>query len=123
RLLQRAGAGRVLVSGKEPFRLQMIPGVEIVPSPEKLVDIAILAVSSTEAVATSLTALRPRGRLVIFSSIKAPMPLDLFTLHLSELEIVGACNDENKLDESLECLADPAMALEEIITHQIPFED
>lgn len=123
RLLNRAGAARVLVSGREPFRLRMMPGVEIVDTvPEKSVDVAILAVSAAEAVDDCLQALRPRGRLVIFSAVKEPVLLDLFKIHVLELEVVGACNDENKIDESLQCLTGHELALENIITHHIPFD-
>ncbi len=123
RLAVRAGAERVLVSGKEPFRLAMIPGVEVVDAaPEKTVDIAILAVSAPEAVATCMAALRKRGRLVVFSLLEKPVPLDLFDLHISELEVVGCCNDEDQLDRSLACLQDPALDLGQLITHQVPFE-
>ena len=50
------------------------------------------------------------------------MSLDLFSIHLRELEIVGSCNDEGRLDDAVACLADPTLALHEIITHQLPFE-
>ncbi len=124
RLAGRAGASQVLVVGKEPFRLQQIRGAEVSQeAPVKTMDVAILAVSSPEAVASSLAALRPRGRLVIFSALPDPVPMDLFSLHLAELEVVGACNDEDRLDEALECLSDPTLALEELITHTIPFQD
>lgn len=124
RLAVRAGAARVLVAGKEPFRLGKIPGVEIVDSnPVASVDVAILAVSAAEAFATCMKALRKRGRLVIFSLLQDPLPVDLFDLHISELEIVGCCNDEDKIDESLTCLQDPALNLSELITHEIAFED
>ncbi len=123
RLALRAGAARVLVAGKEPFRLGMIPGVEIVDyNLVESVDIAILAVSSADALLTCLGSLRKRGRLVVFSLLQEPIPLNLFDLHVSELEIVGCCNDENKIDESLECLQDPKLNLAELITHQIPFD-
>lgn len=124
RLAVRAGAARVLVAGREPFRLGMIPGVEIVDAPPKAeVDVAILAVSSEEALTTCLSSLRKRGRLVIFSLLKDPVPIDLFALHVSELEIVGCCNDENRMDEALECLKDPTLGLSDLVTHQIPFEN
>ncbi|CAL1517759.1 alcohol dehydrogenase catalytic domain-containing protein [Chitinophaga sp. MM2321] len=124
RLAKRAGADRVFVTGREPFRMQMIPGVEIPASdPVRTVDVAILAVSAPDALQTCLAALRPRGRLVVFSAIKDPVPLDLFSLHIRELEIVGACNDEERMEESLQCLGDPALNLAEIITHHIPFEN
>ncbi|HRP56885.1 alcohol dehydrogenase catalytic domain-containing protein [Agriterribacter sp.] len=123
RLAQRAGAARVLVSGREHFRLQMIPGVEIVDTvKERSVDVAILAVSAASAVETCLQALRPRGRLVVFSTVQEPVALNLFNIHVSELEVVGACNDENKIDESLQCLTEESLALEDIITHHIPFD-
>jgi len=124
RLAVRAGAGRVLVSGREPFRLQRIPGAEIIETIiPRSVDVSILAVSAPPAVQDCLKALRPRGRLVIFSAVFDPMPIDLFSLHLSELEIVGSCNDEDRVDEALECLSDPELALQGIITHYIPFSN
>ncbi|RZK47027.1 MAG: hypothetical protein EOO94_01565 [Pedobacter sp.] len=80
RLAVRAGAGEVIVSGREPFRLSMIPGVTIpIELPWKSVDVAILAVSSAEAARACISALRPRGRMVIFSGIKEPVAVDLFT--------------------------------------------
>ena len=123
RLAVRAGAHRVIVAGREPFRLGLIPGVETArAAPEESVDVAILAVSSAEAVATSLAALRPRGRLVVFSALPNDVPIDMLSVHLRELEIVGSCNDEERLDEAIRCLDDPSLALHELITHRIPFE-
>ncbi|MGH8017868.1 MAG: hypothetical protein ACREIA_06180 [Opitutaceae bacterium] len=40
---------------------------------------------------------------------------------MRELEIVGSCNDEERLDDALACLADPALALHELVTHTLPF--
>jgi threonine dehydrogenase-like Zn-dependent dehydrogenase len=40
---------------------------------------------------------------------------------MNELEIVGSCNDEDRLDAAMECLGDPSLAIHEIITHRIPF--
>jgi 2-desacetyl-2-hydroxyethyl bacteriochlorophyllide A dehydrogenase len=122
RLLVQAGARRVVVAGREPFRLGRIPGVETVKSaPKASVDIAILAVSSAEAAVACLAALRPRGRLVVFSALPESTALDLVSLHLRELEIVGACNDEERLDDALRRLSDPELALHEIVTHALPF--
>jgi 2-desacetyl-2-hydroxyethyl bacteriochlorophyllide A dehydrogenase len=124
RLAINAGAAQVMVAGREPFRLGMIPGAEIVNNvPERSADVAILAVSAPDAVATCMTSLRKRGRMVVFSLLEEPVPINLFDLHIAELEIVGCCNDENRIDESLQCLANPALNLSEIITHQIPIEN
>ena len=124
RLAMKAGAAKVLVAGKHPFRLSMIPGVEILTSiPENFVDVAFLAVSSAEAVNSCMRALKKRGKLIVFSLVEQPVAIDLFRLHISEMEIIGCCNDEFKIDESLKCLSDPELNLSEIITHQIPFEN
>lgn len=124
RLAKSAGAGRVLVHGRSAFRLQMIPGAEITNAvPDSCVDVAILAVGSTDAVNTCMRALRPRGRMIVFSSVHQPVALDLFSIHVRELEIAGACNDENKIDDSLQCLSDKSLALENIVTHQIAFSN
>lgn len=124
RLAKRAGADRVMVSGRTSFRLQMIPGVEIATQiNDRSADVAILAVGSAEAVSSCMKALRPRGRLVVFSAVHLPVFVDLFNLHILELEIAGACNDENQIDNSLQCLEDRSLALENIVTHQVPFND
>lgn len=124
RLAVKAGAAKVMVTGKTPFRLSMIPGVEIVDKvPKHSVDVSILAVSAEQAVKTCMDALRKRGKMVVFSLLENPVAIDLFNLHISELEIIGCCNDEFKIDESLACLKDPELNLSEIITHQVPFEN
>lgn len=123
RLAQKQGAGRVMVYGRTLFRLGMIPGAEILDTvPERSVDVAILAVGNAEAAASCIKALRPRGRMVVFSAAHQPVLVDLFSVHVLELEIAGACNDEDKIDEALACLGDRSLALENIVTHQLPFD-
>jgi len=124
RLAQKQGAGRVMVYGRTPFRLGMIPGAEIPDTvPERSVDVAILAVGNAEAAENCIKALRPRGRMVVFSAAHQPVLVDLFSVHVLELEIAGACNDEDKIEEALACLGDRALSLENIITHQLPFDN
>lgn len=124
RLAHRAGA-EVLAAGRSPFRLGRIAAAGIATTtgtpPAAAFEAAILAVSSPEATLDCFRALRPRGRLVIFSSVQPPPALDLFSLHVRELEVVGACNDEDRLDESLACLSDPALGLPSLVTHELPF--
>jgi len=122
RLAVGQGARRVMVAGREPFRLGRIPGVITLKSaPKASADVSILAVSSAQAAVSCMEALRPRGRLVVFSALPEAVALDLTSLHLRELEIVGACNDEERLDDALRCLSDPELALHEIVTHALPF--
>lgn len=123
RLTVKAGASKVMVLGRHPFRLSMIPGVEIVSGIEdNSVDVAFMAVSSAEAISTCMSSLRKRGRLIVFSLVEEPVPIDLFKLHISEIELIGCCNDAFKIDESLACLSDPGLNFSDIITHQVSFE-
>ncbi|MBX3258021.1 MAG: alcohol dehydrogenase catalytic domain-containing protein [Chitinophagaceae bacterium] len=124
RIARKQGAGRVMVYGRTPFRLGMIPGAEILGTvPERSVDVAILAVGSAEAAESCIKALRPRGRMVVFSAAHQPVLVDLFRVHVLELEIAGACNDEDKIEEALTCLSDRTLALENIVTHQLFFDN
>jgi len=81
-------------------------------------DAAILAVDSREALAVGLDVLRAMGRLVIFAPMPGETPVDLFTVLLRELEIVGAVNDRDRMDHAIEALADPALALANLVTHR-----
>lgn len=135
RLAQRERPARLILTGKEPFRLRQLPealGIHAGETPDVAaavraasggegVDAAILAVAEAAALDTCLQSLRPRGCLVVFAGIVEPVPVDLFRLHLKELEIRGACNDEDFLDEALPLLSDPPMALERLVTHRLPF--
>jgi len=85
------------------------------------VDCAILCVAAPEAVDLCVEVLRPRGNLVIFAALSGKTPVDLFSVHLKELNILGANNDENFMDEALRLLSAPDMNLQNIITHEIPF--
>jgi len=126
----------VILVGRHDFRLAQVPGAICLherhtdnmheaihrASGGQGVDAAILAVGTAEAVDLCLQSLHPRGRLAIFSAISQPAPVDLFLVHVKELELLGACNDEEALDEALACLADPHLHLDGIITHRLPFD-
>ncbi len=80
-------------------------------------DAVFLAVGSKRAVAEGLKLLRPKGRLVVFSAIPTETPVDLFAVHLRELEIVGAVRAADPiLDLAVEKLTDRDLALEELRT-------
>lgn len=86
-------------------------------------DAAILAVGTAQAFTECFRCLKPKGRLVVFSGIADATPVDLFWLHIKELEILGACNDQDRLDEAVRMLADPALAIGELITHRLPLTE
>lgn len=84
-------------------------------------DAVILAVGARAAVNAGLHVLKARGRLVMFSAIPHDTPVDLFQVHLKELEIVGACNDLDMLNRAVILLSDSALGLNALITHRFPF--
>jgi len=87
------------------------------------VDCAILCVSSTDAVDLCLEVLRPRGTLVIFAALSGKTPIDLFSVHLKELNIVGSNNDEGYMDDAIRLLGDPELNLKSLITHEMPLTE
>ncbi|MFW6146137.1 MAG: zinc-dependent alcohol dehydrogenase [Planctomycetota bacterium] len=127
------GFGEVVVGGHHDFRLGFATGATTInlarnDGADRLAaaaetmgfDRAVLAVGAASAVATALGHLRPKGRLVVFSAVHEPTPLDLLAVHTRELEIVGACNDEDRLDEAIEFLRVQADPLGRLITHTVP---
>lgn len=85
-------------------------------------DAVFLGVGRAAAVQQGLALLKPKGRLVVFSAIPQPTPVDLFSLHCKELEIVGACNDQDRLDEAVGMLSDASIGLGRLVTHHFPIE-
>lgn len=84
-------------------------------------DAAILGVGTAQAFTECFKCLKPKGRLVVFSAIPGDTAVDLFSLHIKELEILGACNDQDRLDEAVRMLSNPALGISELITHRLPF--
>jgi len=87
------------------------------------VDTAILCVSSTAAVDLCVEMLRSRGTMVIFSALSEKTPVDLFRVHLKELNICGSNNDEDFMDDAIKLLQDPTLGLNKIVTHELPFAE
>lgn len=85
-------------------------------------DAAILAVASPEALDLGLQCLRPRGRLVVFAPFVERVPLNLRRLLMKELEIAGACNDDNLFDRAVASLSEPVLAWGEMVTHRFALE-
>jgi len=136
RLAARLGMEKVVIAGTFDTRLafaQAAAPVNISAVKDRLeamrlansgqnFDAAILAVGSERALRDGLQCLKPRGRMVIFSALPGSTPVDLFSLHIHELEIVGACSDQERFDEAVLLLSDPQLRLEELITHRFTLE-
>jgi threonine dehydrogenase-like Zn-dependent dehydrogenase len=136
RLAASLPLAKCVISGRHDYRLRQAWGAipvnaKTVTDPlarlraeggESGYDAAILAVGSPVALREGLTLLRPKGRMVLFSAISGQTPLDLLKVHLRELEIVGACSDQDRLDEAVQKLGDPALGLQDLVTHTFPLE-
>ena len=103
-------------------RIEDRPAAMRIPTEGQGFDAAILAVGSERALRDGLKCLKPRGRMVVFSALPGPTPVDLFTVHIHELEIVGACSDQDQFDEAVRLLSDQALALGELVTHRFSLD-
>jgi threonine dehydrogenase-like Zn-dependent dehydrogenase len=136
RLALQRNPQRLTWVGRHDFRLSHVPEairinqkqVDDVPSAVAAankglgVDVALMAAGTPTALSLCLDSLRARGRLVFFSAMEKPVLVDLFRLHTQELELIGACNDQDLIDAALEQLSNSALRLDELVTHQLPFE-
>jgi len=60
---------------------------------------------------------------VVFSALPSDTPVDLFWVHLKEIEIVGACNDQERFADAVRMLSNPALGISKIITHRLPLAE
>ena len=128
---------RVILAGHHEFRLRQVPeaiALDTQRTPDvrrtiqeasggRGVDVAILATGSPRALEQAVASLRARGRLVVFSALHGAPSVDWFRLHTQELEILGACNDQDLIGPALDCLANPALRLDTLVTHHLPFAE
>jgi len=66
-------------------------------------------------------ACRSRGTICVFSAIHEKVPVDMFRVHVKELNICGSCNDMDYLDDAINILASSKIA--DVITHEVPFDE
>ena len=137
RLASALGLAKIVVAGHHDFRLSQIGsaiGINTNDVPDVTAalmteaagrgyDAMILAVGSARAVETGLECLVAKGRCVIFSAIPGKTPIDLFRLHVKELEIIGACNDNDMLDRAVAMLSDEPLGLAGLVTHCLSLEE
>ncbi len=138
RLAVCMGLGQAVLAGQIDFRLSYAPdgitpvNVKDQPDPAQTLrqlsggggyDAVIMATGSPAAFQQGFACLKPRARLVLFSAMPGDTPVDLFTVHVKELEIVGSCNDQDRLDEAMRRVADPTLKLGALVTHTFPLED
>ena len=126
---------QVILTGRHDYRLSQATGAHTINEKQVAdinreimditggegVDSAILCVSNAAALDTAVEVLRSRGTLSVFSAIPGKTSINMFRVHVKELTIAGSCNDDNFMDEAMNLLADPTLAIGSIITHEFPF--
>jgi 2-desacetyl-2-hydroxyethyl bacteriochlorophyllide A dehydrogenase len=134
RLVRRVGADAIM-TGRHAYRMQRATGARTVgvdetadPLAEVLrltdgrgVDAAILAVDSQAALDLCVASLRPRGRLAVFAIMPDRPRIDMLRILVKELELVGACNDQDLLDEALDLIVGDELQLGQLVSHRIRF--
>ena len=137
RLASAFGLTKTVIVGRHDFRLSFAgKAIKInakkAPDPLKAIrdsadglgfDAAILGAGNRQAFSECLQCLKPKGRLVVFSAIPGETPVDLYSVHIKELVILGACNDQNRFDEAVNMLSNPDLGIAEVITHRLPLHE
>ena len=136
KLAKKKRPTNVIVSGRHGYRLSMAGAKTVNEKTSKDaageimaltggggIDSCIVCAANGEAVETGISVLRSRGTLCLFSGHSGRTPVDLFKVHVKELNITGSCNDAGFLDEALDLLSDGRLGLGKVITHTFPFED
>jgi 2-desacetyl-2-hydroxyethyl bacteriochlorophyllide A dehydrogenase len=130
------GLSLVAIAGRHPNRLAYAEGAVPIQLERGTDPLPVLSgvnpggfnavihtVGGAEMVNVGLKLLKPRGRLVIFDPMEGETPVDLFTLLANELEIRGAVNDDDLFDDAIAALADPNLAIGDLVTHEFTLDD
>jgi threonine dehydrogenase-like Zn-dependent dehydrogenase len=86
-------------------------------------DIVIEATGATEAPNMGLELLKPRGTLVLFSYIWHPEVLDLATISMKELNVLGACRSLNCFDKCLKLMGQGKLDMGELVDIKVGLDE
>ena len=86
-------------------------------------DIVIEATGATEAPNMGLELLKPRGTLVLFSYIWHPEVLDLATISMKELNVLGACRSLNCFDKCLKLMSQGKLDMGELVDIKVGLDE
>jgi threonine dehydrogenase-like Zn-dependent dehydrogenase len=127
----------VVLAGHEDFRLGFAPSAVRVNTrttpdyrphlqslaPAAGYDAVIVAVAAADAVDDAIALVKPMGRVVLFAPLPGKTAIDLFTVLVKELELVGSVNDQERMDEALRLLRAPELRLGDLVTHRFTLDD
>lgn len=117
---------KIIISGTSDFKLSYAGNAEKINiNNNKItcddIDSAFICAGTPEALDTAIEACRSRGTVCMFSAIHEKVPVDMFKVHMKELNICGSCNDMDYLDEAIDILSRSKIA--DVITHELPFDE
>jgi len=117
---------KLIISGTSDFKLSHAGSAEKINIKNKKIDCddidsAFVCAGTAEALDTAVEACRSRGTICVFSAIHEKTPVDMFKVHVKELNICGSCNDMDYLDDAMDILSKSDIA--KVITHELPFEE
>jgi threonine dehydrogenase-like Zn-dependent dehydrogenase len=117
---------KIIISGTSDFKLSYAGNAEKINiNNHKInfddIDSAIVCAGTAEALDAAIEVCRSRGTICMFSAIHVKVPVDMFRVHVKELNICGSCNDMDYLDDAMALLAKSKIA--DVITHELPFDE
>jgi 2-desacetyl-2-hydroxyethyl bacteriochlorophyllide A dehydrogenase len=138
-LARTGGASKIVVAGHYDERLSRIKKStsavicnthkeDLEKTAKKIVgdagfDIAIEATGAAKAPNMGLKLLKPRGTLIIFSYIFNPETLDLATVSMKELNVLGSCRSLNCFDKCLKLMGQGKLNISELIDIKVGLND
>jgi len=87
------------------------------------IDVAIEATGATASPNLCLRALRPRGTMVVFSSIWAPEPMDMLLIQMRELSILGSVRSLDAFPTCLQLMDSGGVNVEALADVRLPLEE
>jgi threonine dehydrogenase-like Zn-dependent dehydrogenase len=122
-VLARAGA-RVHAVGRHPEKLRVLAALGIETSlaadyqPRKQADLAVEATGSVAGLEVAVAATRPRGTIVLKSTVAGRHELDLAPLVVDEIQVLGSrCGP---FEPALSALAAGEVAVAPLVTDRLP---
>lgn len=112
--------------GRHPAKLEAARWRGLIPCEkpgvrERDADLVVEATGNVQGLADALALCRPRGTVVLKTTVSAPFPIDLAPVVVKEISVVGSrCG---RFSDGLQILLNhPDMPLERLITGQYPLE-
>ncbi|MCL2774700.1 MAG: alcohol dehydrogenase catalytic domain-containing protein [Oscillospiraceae bacterium] len=117
---------RIIISGTSDFKLSYAGNAEKINiNTSKItcddIDSAFVCAGTAEALDAAVESCRSRGTICMFSAIHDKVPVDMFKVHVKELNICGSCNDMDYLDDAMDILSKSRIS--DVITHELPFNE